>query len=443
MPTQTPSSLEKFVMGDHNAPISVATLVNARLAGYAYRSIPEDHALREDLREPRRSLEIRHQLVKLQLVPLLKAWNDAGIKAMFIKGFWLAEFIYERPGDRGYGDIDVLMPEEQTQHAIQLAQVLGWKVVFNRRTSANLHSHEEAHLVSSDGHVNIDLHRFVLQTIQLWGHYHPKHLTNIMWASTIQQTWEGTTVWLPNPLDGLILNLLNRARGDLWQRRISDLPDALAVIHHAQISREAFLARTKELKVTNTANTTLQTCDPWNNQISTTPPNVWQRIGLNIKTASEIGVYELEQIQFQVNRALNAINGLFTMLPIVLRVKRELKRQPDLYQIFQTLEQRYPAKTAANDAELIRLKRGTLLTFMILGPRQDACVPRSLALYLALNQRNIKVHFVSGVRRVQGKMTGHAWLEWRGRPLENLGDHDAPELFKENFRYPSKTNRDC
>jgi hypothetical protein len=440
MRSQPPSSLEQFVMGDHNAPVTASVLIQARLAGFAYRVLPENHALRQSLREPRRNLEIHHQLVKHQLQPLIRAWGDAGIKVMFIKGFWLAEFIYERPGDRGYGDIDILISENQAQQAIQIAKSVGWGAVFNRQTSGNPHSHEEAHIVSSNGQIRIDLHRFALQSIQTWGQYHPNRLTQTFWSSAIQYDWEGITVWLPRPLDGLIINLLNRARGDLWKRRISDLPDAIAVIKYSSISREVFLARTAALNVKNTTIAILRTCDPWNNHIRIAPPSLLNRIGLYVKTAREIGIFELEEVQFLFDRALNAVSGLPTMLSIVVQVKRELKRKSDLHQIFQTLEQHYSAKTVISDTELIRLKRSTHLALMILGPRQDACVPRSLALYLALHQRNIKVQFVSGIRRVQGKLVGHAWLEWQGRPLEGFGDHDAPETFKENFRYPIKTN---
>lgn len=436
MRSQSPSSIEKFVMGDYTAPISATALVNARLAGFAYRNIPEDHALREKLRQPRRNLEIHHQLVKHQLVPLLKAWNDAGIKAMLIKGFWLAEFIYQRPGDRGYGDIDVLMPEEQTQHAIQMAQDLGWKVVFNNKTIGNPHSHEEANLTSSDGQITIDLHRFALQSVQAWGEYHPKRLTSRFWQTAIQQPWEGTTIWLPNPMDGLILNLLNRARGDHWKRRISDLPDANAIINLG-ITKKQLMARAAALKVRNTIMATLETCDPWNNHIDTYFPNVWHRIGLYSKTAPEIGIYELEQLQYQLNRPIDSILGLFIMLPIMMRVKHALRHQPDLHQIFQRLEQRYPPQKNPSNLEIIRLTRGTKLTLMLLGLHENACVPRSMALYLALRQHNIQTQFVSGVHRFEGKLRGHAWLELQGRPIEGLGDHDAPDLFKENFRYPN------
>jgi Uncharacterised nucleotidyltransferase/Transglutaminase-like superfamily len=435
MHTQSPSSLEKFVMGDHNAPISVATLVKARLAGYAYRTIPEDHALREQLRQPRRNLEIRHQLVKHQLKPLFKGWSDAGIKIMLIKGFWLAEFIYERPGDRGYGDIDVLMPEDQTQQAIQLAQDLGWKVVFNNKTIGNPNSHEEANLTSSDGLVTIDLHRYALQSAQSWGEYHPKRLTSAFWETAIQRSWEGTTIWLPDPKDGLILNLLNRARGDHWKRRISDLPDARSIVKTG-IFQEQLMARATELNVKNSITAALETCNPWTNQISITPPNLWHRISLYVKTATEMGVYELEQFQYQLNRPIDSILGLITMLPILIRVKHALKDQPDLYLIFQKLEQRFIPQKNTSNRKIMRLTRGTKLALMLIGPRENACVPRSMALYLALRQHNIQMQFVSGVHRFEGKLRGHAWLELQGRPIEGLGDHDAPDLFKENFRYP-------
>ncbi len=425
-------------MGDDTATVSAETLVKARLAGYAYRTLPETHPLRENLRIPRRDFEMRHQMVKHQFLPLLKAWNAVGLRAMLLKGFWLAEFIYERPGDRGYGDIDVLMPEAQTKLAVEIAQQIGWSVVFRREASANPHSHEDAHIVSSNGLVSIDLHRFALQGIQLWGQHHPKRLTASLWKSAIQQPWEGTTVWLPTPLDGMVINLLNRARGDQWTRRISDLPDARAIVQQSGITLKKFQARATELGFHQTIIAALETCDPWNNWIHCAPPTFWQRLKWYSRTMREIGIYELEHLHFQLDRLVHAINGVWTMLPIVTRVKHKLRHQPDLYQLFQTLEQQYSPKTNTNPKELIRLKRGTYLALLLVGPRKNACVPRSLSLYLALRQRNIHVQFVSGVRHRNHKLEGHAWIEWRGRPLEGFGDHHAPELFKENFRYPPR-----
>jgi Uncharacterised nucleotidyltransferase/Transglutaminase-like superfamily len=437
MPKRTPSNLEEFVMGNYTVPISAKLLINARLAGYAYRNTPENHSLHEALRQPRRNLEIQHQLVKHQLVPLIHVWNDAGIKVMLIKGFWLAEFIYERPGDRGYGDIDVLMPEEQTQHAIQLAQDLGWKIVFNNKTIGNPHSHEEANLSSSDGLVTIDLHRYALQSVQSWGEYHPKRLTSTFWETAIQQPWEGTTIWLPNPMDGLILNLLNRARGDHWKRRISDLPDAQTIITYAQITQEQFVVRADELNVKNTIIAALETCNPWKNHVDIAIPTIWHKLGLYFRTASEIGIYALEQLQFKIWRPINSIIGLVKIFPIFLSVKHELKHQKDLYQIFQKLEHRFLPKKKTSNPEILCLTRGVRLALLLFGPRQDGCVPRSMALYLVLRKCNVVTEFVSGIQRLEGKLQGHAWLEWQGRPIEGLGDHNAPDLFKENFRYPN------
>ncbi len=439
MPSQSPSSLEKFVMGDYTSPITVAALVNARLAGYAYRKIPENHRLREGLRQPRRNLEIQHQLVKHQLVPLLKAWNNAGLKAMLIKGFWLAEFVYERPGDRGYGDIDVLMPLDQTQEAIHLAITLGWKVIFNNQISGNEYSHEVSNITSKDNSITIDLHHLALQTVQAWGQHKPKRLTRAFWKSAIKQPWQGTNVWLPEPTDGLILNMLNRARGDHWKRRISDLPDAQTIITHAQITQEQFLARANELNVKNAITAALETCNPWTNHVDIAIPTFWRTASLYFQTFPEIGIYALEQLQFKILRPIDSIIGLIKILPIFLSVKHELRHQKDLYQIFQKLEHRFLPKKTANNPEILQLTRGVKLALSIFGPKQDACVPRSMALYLALREYKFATEFVSGVRRLEGKLQGHAWLELHGLPLAGSGDHDAPNQFRENFRFPFET----
>ena len=436
MRAKYPSNLEKFVMGDVNAPVNASELIVSRLAGYAYRVLPENHPLRAELRHARRNLEIQHQLVKRQFLPLLKAWNAAGLKIMAIKGFWLAEFVYERPGDRGYGDIDLLIPEEQSQKAVQIARENGWKVTIERKTSGNQNSHEEAHIVSSDGLVIIDLHRFALQNARTWGQHHPKRLTRAFWNLAIKHEWEGTSVWLLSPIDGLMLNFINRARGDHWARRPSDLIDAKAIVACSHFTLEQLMGRANELHVKNAIQIALTTCNPWSNQTNCTNPVGLKRFLYGIITANEIGLFEIDQKLFFFGRIINAITALPIMLPTVMKVKQALKNHQNLNQIFQILEKEYLPKTHSDSIELVRLKRSTHLALYILGPRHNACVPRSMALYLILRQRNFPVQFVSGVKRSQGKLIGHAWIELYGRPLENLGDHAAPELFKENFRYP-------
>ena len=79
--------------------------------------------------------------------------------------------------------------------------------------------------------------------------------------------------------------------------------------------------------------------------------------------------------------------------------------------------------------------------FRLLGPHKDPCVPRSMSIYHALKAEGHNIEFVSGVRRNNGKLEGHAWVELDGFPLEAFGDIQASQVFKENFRYPQRQDQ--
>ncbi|MFQ5741585.1 MAG: lasso peptide biosynthesis B2 protein [Acidobacteriota bacterium] len=52
-----------------------------------------------------------------------------------------------------------------------------------------------------------------------------------------------------------------------------------------------------------------------------------------------------------------------------------------------------------------------------------SCLPRALALTRMLGQAGVPCELKLGVRHQDGKVAGHAWVQWRGRPLN---DPNAP-----------------
>lgn len=76
----------------------------------------------------------------------------------------------------------------------------------------------------------------------------------------------------------------------------------------------------------------------------------------------------------------------------------------------------------------------------MVGPRRDACVPRSLALFTLLTERGYESSFVSGVRREETELVGHAWVTIGEEVLTASGDSHAAALFSENFRYENQAS---
>ena len=125
-------------------------------------------------------------------------------------------------------------------------------------------------------------------------------------------------------------------------------------------------------------------------------------------------------------------------LPTVWRVKRKLESTPDILQVLESLD--VPSRTRRprpnlSPRDLLRGVRGALI---ILGPREDACVPRSMALFALLSERGHPATVVSGVRREDSELVGHCWVLVTDRPLEGSGDHAAPDCYEQNLRYENR-----
>src|SRR5690606_15833362 len=102
------ASLTAFLLGRGDPPPE-AVIRAARLEGYAYVALPSDHPLRARLRANYLGALARHEAIKREIAPLFRAWNDAGITPLLMKGFHMAEFVYPAPGMRFHGDVDVVL----------------------------------------------------------------------------------------------------------------------------------------------------------------------------------------------------------------------------------------------------------------------------------------------------------------------------------------------
>jgi hypothetical protein len=56
------------------------------------------------------------------------------------------------------------------------------------------------------------------------------------------------------------------------------------------------------------------------------------------------------------------------------------------------------------------------------GPIPATCLSRSLALWVLLRRHGVEADVCLGVRGGIGRLHGHAWVEYRGQPLNETGD---------------------
>ncbi|MDO4264635.1 MAG: nucleotidyltransferase family protein, partial [Deinococcus sp.] len=234
------------------------------LGGYVYQRLPSDHPLRPTLRSDVLQLSTRHALIRRELRALLELWQNAGVPVMLLKGFALAEFEYGTPGERFYGDVDLLLPNDPDliSRAVHLAIAQGWRS-DGQHARPELWTHECAHLYSPGGHVKLDVHRFVLA----WfggPQARVQDVTRQLWENAVATNWEGLRVTLPAPVDRAVITLaLGRCwGGDSGGLKPADPVDLRLLRERHQLTPQALMRRAQELGASHTWATFEALCSP-------------------------------------------------------------------------------------------------------------------------------------------------------------------------------------
>jgi hypothetical protein len=435
------NALESFLLGITLAKdLPPGLMTDFRLLPLFYSSLPADHPEKPKFRNAFLASTARHAKIKSHVLELVRAWNAAGIVPMLFKGFMMAEFVYDLPAVRFYGDVDMIVQESEAARAAKIAKELpGWVEIWNRTDTVLPNIHEESHLFTTDQSVRLDLHRFALHTFT--SAKNAQRLTNEMWASSSQITWEGCQVALPLAEDAALMGVvLSRMWDEAPGIKPHDVLDFAALSEKWGLSRESLVSRAKHFGLEKPLETFLALCDPWRQQLD------YQALSqekLLTWRNSFPSAWQLEWRLARFDRLVRAIPTLIdvaTQYSNVMRVKKLLRQKTDLFEIVQTNEPNPRKQPNKSFKHLERVMRGIHWTLFLIGPRTDACVPRSLAVYNALKAEGHDVVFVSGVRRNNGKLEGHAWVELNGIGLEIFNDVPSAQIFKENFRYPKPEN---
>ena len=80
----------------------------------------------------------RGTLFELIALAVLAALEDAGIRALPLKGSTLARELYDDPALRTSVDVDVLVAPEDLRHAIEVVQGMGWQCEAGRSREVGL-----------------------------------------------------------------------------------------------------------------------------------------------------------------------------------------------------------------------------------------------------------------------------------------------------------------
>jgi len=422
-----------------NSSVDPKIVRKNRLGAYAYGRAEDE--LKAHYKADYIAAATRHQMVKTQLLPLVEAWCEVGINVLLLKGFYQAEFVYERAAERFYGDVDILIEPEDVVQAKTVAERLGWWVMWERAgSSLRHHVHVDLHLVSSDGQLEVEVHRFPVQS------YSPhqtnqRRITGSVWSRAVNLSWKGASgkdivVKGMHPVDALLVGLILNRSWSQWGVKPHDLLDMRALILRYSVTREDLEKRANELACSRTLELFLNLCNPWEQTLSLgTVPRLHHLLN-NLRVRQENGDLAWRRFTRKLGLSAQLCVYVLRVLPAVWHVRRRLRRTQSLNHLLAQMDEpdTIPPLTSIPQEWLsLAVKWASKLV----DPRsKGTCVLRSLVLYCAAKQRGETPVFYSGVRRERQGLTGHAWVELKGRPLGKFGDLRAHHLYKVNFRHP-------
>ena len=427
--------LSTWLLGDGQPP-PIEVLRTTRLAAYGYTALPRTNPVRSSLRPDYIATLGRHQRIKRDVVPLFRAWRDAGIELLLFKGFHLAEFVYPLPGARFHGDVDVLVPRDRELLASRIARSLGWHEAA-MATVGPSHSHNAFSLVRANGTTMIDVHRDIIHVLLPW-HAVQRRITDSVWKASRARWWQGLDIRELCPVDMLLVGVvLQRCwSGDAWQLKPHDVIDYRHITARYGVDAGALHERARELGCERTLEIFLSRCDPDSRRLELGAPRRVRRWRWNATAFRERGL--LGAAELAVARLCGAPSGAraaLAMVPTVLRVHLALRVHRDLRSLLRAMT---PPVTSApptmGRADVVAATRWAIR--LVGAGRHGQCVVLALALYVKLREVGWLVDFVSGIRRDSDGTVGHAWIEHEGVVLPELYESEKCATFAENFRFP-------
>ena len=436
------SALAEIMRKVHLAPDELrehdaAALRAANLGGYVRPRLPAGHPLRETLRTDYLNQGTRHALIRAELRPLLRAWAQAGIPVMLMKGFALAEFEYGTPGERFYGDVDLLVPNDQDviARAVHLAIAHGWRS-DGQHAHPERWTHECAHLYSPGGHAKLDVHRFV----HAWSsgpQERVQHITRLVWDAALKVDWDGLPILRPSPADRLVVNLaLGRGRGDAGGLKPADLADMHAIQARHALETAELNRRAHELHAVHTWAAFQAACHPDHPEYA----QALQGHSASLKRAvrQDGGMPRSARPRAILRRLPELPVWMIRLLPDVYAANRAYRQGGDPRPTLLSWATPAPGRLDLDhQGQIISAARWWT---RLLYPRQEkrgTCLPRAYATYRALRRYGHPAIFVSGVTRTPTGVTGHAWVEDDRGVMEVYGEPLVRLRFTETFRIPA------
>jgi hypothetical protein len=186
----------------------------------------EGEALNRELQERYRSAARVGVARSLGAEVLQRALERRKIPALLLKGAALVTLVYGDPGRRTMGDIDLLVPPERWEEALETAREAGAQVVEAPQRPVSLRHFHEVHLVLPGGGLG-DLHR----RLTPWPLFTPNLPGLFQRATSPSGATEAgpSAALLPTPED-LLLSLVIHAAKDGFRLPLRAVVDGLLLL---------------------------------------------------------------------------------------------------------------------------------------------------------------------------------------------------------------------
>lgn len=197
------------------------------------------------LRGLRRKTWCENRLLFAKLAPAVAMLRQAGIPVLVLKGAPLALRYYGDVGLRPMRDLDLLVPEQRAQEAIQLFESAGWRGLWQcryRLGPRDLGFRQALPYSAGDGR-EVDLHWHALYQATFPG------ADAAFWESAEPLEFEGMAIHALCPSHELLHTL---AHGSAWNEipPMRWVADAMTVMRAAAIDWDRLLPLTRRLRVT-------------------------------------------------------------------------------------------------------------------------------------------------------------------------------------------------
>jgi hypothetical protein len=401
------ADLERFLCGDLNSMPSPEVLQARRLEAWTYTILPSGHPNKQACKSAFMGARARHELIKSEVLEVVRAWNAAGITPLIYKGFALAEWTYTHPGARFHGDVDVLVQPADFRRALEVGHGLSWETppVLDHWLFDNPDPHELS-LKRSGASTAFDVHQRLVPTNSPWT-AREHALTQAAWANSRRIEWQGTQIRVLSLEDAFLFGLvISRCwSGDDWRLKSHDLLDGLAMVRQG-LTREGLLARAKALGVSRTVNTFLERCDPFQPALNLTPPTNFDYVLFELNSISE-HTPPLFVRTIRLLLSLPAIAQTLMAFPLWFRVRETLRKHPNLEQALLLLEGKSHARTTR------AIRHTSLVWWLVRRFKQTSSLVWPVLIYTVMYHRGEVVKLRVGERN--GIRCG--WVEINGKAI--------------------------